>query len=294
VRVSASRLCVERGLRYHLLFWGSERTQAPAVVLLHGFAGSARDWESVVPALERAGMRAVAVDLPGHGDSETPEDLSRYRIEETAIDLAALLDVLGIPEAHWIGYSMGGRVALYVAARAPRRVRSLLLESASPGLEREDDRAERRGADDALAGEIERRGTEWFVDYWEEQPIFASQEQLAPDARSALREGRLRNRPAGLAGSLRGLGQGAQPYLGALLPTIGCPTLLVTGALDPKYGALAAHMAAAMPCARHVVIPGAGHNVHLERPAAFEETLLDHLGSAAGMDRSGASPSRNA
>jgi 2-succinyl-6-hydroxy-2,4-cyclohexadiene-1-carboxylate synthase len=286
--VSGSRLCVERGLRYHFRLWGSQRVKAPAVVFLHGFAGSARDWEPFGEAVDRMGLRGLAVDLPGHGDSEAPEDPARYAIEETGRDLGAILDLSGVVEAHWVGYSMGGRVALHLAVARPARVRSLLVESASPGIERGDERAARRSSDEALAAEIERHGIEWFAEHWAAQPIFATQETLPPRARASLREARLRNRPAGLAGSLRGLGQGSQPYAGPGLATIRCPTLFVTGALDAKYGEIAARMTAAVPGARHLSVLGAGHNVHLEQPEAFERALLEHLAPVAGAARASA------
>ncbi len=286
--MSGSRLFVERGLRYHFVIWGSQRTKSPAAVFLHGFAGSARDWERCGETVERLGFRAVAVDLPGHGDTDVPEDPARFTVEETTRDLSALLESSGISAAHWIGYSMGGRVALHAAATSPKRVRSLLLESASPGIQPEPGREARRAADEALAAEIERRGVEWFADHWGAQALFATQAALSSPVRAALRESRLRNSAAGLAGSLRGLGQGTQPYLGPRLASITCRTLLVTGALDEKYGALASAMAAAMPDARHRVILKAGHNVHLEQPEAFERALLEHLGPLASADRSSA------
>jgi 2-succinyl-6-hydroxy-2,4-cyclohexadiene-1-carboxylate synthase len=286
--VSGSRLCVERGLRYHFRLWGSQRVQAPAVVFLHGFAGSARDWEHFGDLVDRMGLRALAVDLPGHGDSEVPEDPARFTIEQTARDLGAILDLSGLTEAHWVGYSMGGRVALHLATAHAARVRSLLIESASPGIEREEERATRRASDEALASEIERHGIEWFAEHWSAQPIFATQESLPARTRAMIHEARLRNRPAGLAGSLRGLGQGTQPWLAPKLPAIACPTLFVTGALDTSYGAIAERMAAAIANARHISVPDAGHNVHLEQPEAFERALLEHLAPVAGAARTSA------
>lgn len=286
--MSGSRLCVERGLRYHFLLWGSQRVQAPAAVFLHGFAGSARDWERCGEAVDRLGMRAMAVDLPGHGDTEAPADPERFTVEETARDLNALLELTGIAEAHWVGYSMGGRIALHAAAHYPARTRSVLAESASPGIESEAERAARRADGEALAREIEQRGVEWFAEHWGSQPLFASQASLSARTREAVREARMRNRTSGLAGSLRGAGQGVQPYLGPLLPSIRCPVLFLTGSLDAKYNALADAMASAVPGARRVTVPAAGHNVHLERPDAFERALLEHLVPFAGVTRSSA------
>jgi 2-succinyl-6-hydroxy-2,4-cyclohexadiene-1-carboxylate synthase len=286
--VSGSRLCAERGVRYHFRLWGSQRVQAPAVVFLHGFAGSAHDWERFGDLVDRMGLRAIAVDLPGHGDSEAPEDPERFTIEETTRDLGAILDLSGVTEAHWVGYSMGGRVALHLATAFPARVRSLLIESASPGIERDEERAARRASDEALAAEIERHEIEWFEEHWSSRPIFSTQESLPAMTRAALREARLRNRPAALARSLRGLGQGTQPWLFDKLPAITCPTLFLTGALDTKYGDIAERMAAAVPGARHIAVPGCGHNVHLEQPEAFERALLEHLAPVAGAARASA------
>lgn len=275
--MSGSRLCVERDLRYHFRLWGSQRVQAPAAVFLHGFAGSSRDWERFGEAVDRLGLRALAIDLPGHGDTECPADPARFTVEETARDLNALLELTGIAEAHWVGYSMGGRIALYTAARYPDRARSILAESASPGIEAEPDRAARRASDEALAREIVARGIEWFTDHWGAQPIFATQSTLSERALAWVRDARLRNNPAGLAGSLRGAGQGTQPYLGPQIASLRCPALFLTGSLDAKYGALADAMAAAVPGARRITVPAAGHNVHLERPDAFERALVEHL-----------------
>jgi len=246
-------------------------------VLLHGFAGSTRDWERTCEVLGRAGLRAIAIDLPGHGATAAPPDATRYTMAETAHDLCELLEGLRVRSAHWIGYSMGSRLALFVAATRPDRVESLVLESASPGIEDAAARDARRASDEALAAEIVRRGIEWFAEHWGSRPIFDSQRSLSVAARAALRDRRLRNDPRGLAGSLRGIGQGAQPWLGDRLADVRCPTLLVTGALDPKYTGLAEFMAARVAHAERVVVPEAGHNVHLEQPEAYERTLLAHL-----------------
>lgn len=266
-----------RGLPYHVCARGDSGVGAPDVVLLHGFTGSTRDWERTSDALGGAGLRAISIDLPGHGATGAPDDRARYSMAETAHDLCELLDGLRVRSAHWIGYSMGGRLALYLAAMRPDRVESLVLESASAGFEGGAARATRRASDEALADEIEGRGIEWFVDHWAAQPIFDSQRSLPPEARFALRERRLRNDPAALAGSLRGLGQGAQPWMGGRLAAVRCPTLLITGTLDPKYTLLAGSMATLLPHATHLAVPEAGHNVHLEQPEAYERALLEHL-----------------
>ncbi|HEX9372790.1 MAG TPA: alpha/beta fold hydrolase, partial [Roseiflexaceae bacterium] len=102
------------------------------LLLLHGFSGGAATWDAHIPRLAPH-ARTIAVDLIGHGRSDAPEDAGRYRIERCVADLLAVLDALGVERADVLGYSMGGRVALHLAAAAPARLDRLVLESSSPG-----------------------------------------------------------------------------------------------------------------------------------------------------------------
>jgi 2-succinyl-6-hydroxy-2,4-cyclohexadiene-1-carboxylate synthase len=172
---------------------------------------------------------------------------------------------------------MGGRVALQLAAAAPGRVSSLILESASPGIADPAERAARVAGDAALAAQIEAGGLAWFADHWAGIPLFASQASLPAEARAALRERRMRGSARGLAGSLRGMGAGSQPSLWEALPGLTMPGLLISGALDAKYVAIGAQAARLMPNAAPVIIPDAGHTVHLERPEAFEKVVVGFL-----------------
>jgi len=266
-----------RGLRYGVRLGGDPG--AVAVLLLHGFAGSSDDWSAMAATLAAAGYRTIAVDLPGHGATAAPagQPLTRFAVEETVRDLVALLDGLSVSRAHWVGYSMGGRIALAAAVAHPDRVDTLTLESSSAGIADAAERAERARSDEALAAAIESRGLEWFAESWGAQPIFESQRSLPEETRADLARRRSRCDPAGLAASLRAAGQGAQPYLGGRLDGFPRSVLLVSGAIDSKYVSLAAEMAPRFPEALHVVIPGAGHNVHLEQPEWFGRSLLTHL-----------------
>ena len=276
------------GLRYGVRMAGAVDTARGAVVMLHGFSGSSEDWTETATALSEAGFAAVGIDLPGHSRTDVPADPRRFTMAETARDLGVVVATLGIEHAHWMGYSMGGRVALHLGVTEPARVASLILESASPGVADESARTERRTRDEALAAEIASRGVPWFVDYWERLSVFDSQRCLSEEARSTQRARRLRNSTAGLAGSLRGLGQGAQEFLGPRLGSVLCPTLFMSGALDPEYTARAKRMAAAMPDAEVTLVADAGHNIHLEQPEAFRRAVLDRL------DRIVAAPDRKA
>ena len=275
--VDRHRVLVDR-VSYAVRVHGSAGSP-DTVVFLHGFAGSAEDWREAAEALAGSGYRALAVDLPGHGSTDAPSDPSCYRPEATVRGIAMVLQALGVRAAHWVGYSMGARVALRAALDAPSRVLSLTLEGASTGISDPVAREERRRRDDTLANDIEERGIAWFVPHWERQPIFASQAFVAESRRDAQRARRLLQRPEGLARSLRGLGQGASHDLTDRLGAIRQPALLLAGALDAAYVANARRISGLLPSASVRIVPGAGHNVHLERPEEFTRALLDHLAS---------------
>ncbi len=254
----------------------TEAGAGPPLLLLHGFTGSAVEWHAQFPAF--AAVRWVILpDLIGHGASEAPHDPARYTMEYCVADLLAMLDQLGIERADVLGYSLGGRVALQLAAAAPERIQRLVLESASPGISDPTERAARVTSDNALADRIEAEGLQWFADHWAAIPLFASQASLPAEVRAAQRERRLAQRPHGLANSLRGMGAGRQTALWDALPQLAVPTLILSGALDQKYVTIGKQMAVALPHAKHAIIPAAGHTVHLEQPQAFNEIVVRYL-----------------
>lgn len=253
----------------------------PPLVLLHGFTGAATSWTAHLGALS-ARHSTVAIDMLGHGASDAPSDPDRYRIEHSAADIVTVLDRLEMPRAAVLGYSMGGRAALFLAAAAPARVSALILESASPGIADESERTKRAAEDRALADAIQRDGVPVFVDRWERLPLFATQTRLAAETRAAVRAQRLGHSAQGLANSLRGLGQGAQPPLFDRLPAVAMPALLIAGELDARYATLGREMSRRMPNARLVIVPAAGHAVHLEQPDAFRRAVLEFLRAVEG------------
>lgn len=263
------------GVKLHVAHDGGKGAQP--LVLLHGFTGLAETWEPVLPALAE-GARVVTLDLVGHGGSEAPEDARHYTMDAVVRQLLALADALGIQQADWLGYSLGGRVALALAVAAPRRVRRLVLVGSSPGILDPAERAERAARDAALAERIERGGVEAFVQVWLEQPLFASLRRLGPAWLARQRELRLRHSARGLANAMRGLGPGSMEPLHGRLGEVEAPALLVAGGEDLKFRAIMDAMRDAMPRARRVDIPGAGHACHLERPEPFALEVLRFLG----------------
>ena len=244
-------------------------SNVPALVLLHGFTGSANSWGSLLDAFANMGSQVIALDMLGHGQSSAPVDPERYSMEHCQADIIAALQQFGVApqQAILLGYSMGGRVALYTALSG--YFHALILESASPGLLDPVERAQRQQSDNALADRIEREGIFAFIDYWQDIPLFASQQHMPPERRVAQRAQRLANTTIGLANSLRGLGTGVQPDLHDRLQELILPVLLIAGALDSKFCGIAHQMARQLPNSQVAIVPDAGHAVHLEQPEHF-------------------------
>jgi len=253
------------------------------VTLLHGFTQSGRSWQELIKTMP-GGWRWVVPDLRGHGETRTRPG-APCTMDACLGDLEMLWDHLGVEQTHLVGYSMGGRLALHVAARKPERLLSLLTIGAHAGLE-EDAREGRRLGDEALAQRIEQDGLEAFIKYWSGLPLFAGLERRGPSFVAQLRAERMNNTVAGLACSLRGMGAGVMEPLWGDLARVTVPSTFVAGQLDHGYVASARRLAAAVPHGRVEVVLRAGHSVHQERPEAFAHVLAAHLAAAGTPDSS--------
>ena len=99
------------------------------VLLLHGFPDSSQLWRHQVPALVDAGMRVIAPDLRGFGESDKPEAVEDYAIARSVADMEAVLDGLGVERAHVLGHDWGAGLAWALAAYVPERVERLVVMS---------------------------------------------------------------------------------------------------------------------------------------------------------------------
>ncbi len=234
-------------------------------MLVHGFTQTNRCWGGL-PGSLAAEFEVTAVDAPGHGDSSS--------ISAALPETADLLVASG-GRATYVGYSMGGRMALHVALAHPDAVERLVLVSATPGIDDDAERAARRERDEHLADHIEAIGVDAFLDEWLSQPMFA---ELGPTDRDL--DERRRNTAAGLADSLRRAGTGTQEPLWDRLSELSMPVLLVTGSLDDRFSAIAGRVVERIgDNARWVILSG-GHTVHRTSPA-FEGTLRGWLAGTA-------------
>jgi 2-succinyl-6-hydroxy-2,4-cyclohexadiene-1-carboxylate synthase len=235
----------------------------PAVVLLHGFTHTGASWDPVVTALGES-YRAIAPDIRGHGSAS---ELAPVTLEAVLDDVRAQAPSDGFTLA---GYSMGGRIALHGALAMPGQVRRLVLIGASPGIADPADRAERRRADERLAREIEASEIDAFARRWAGNPVLAG---LSDATLARVHADRLRSTPAGLARALRGLGTGALPSLWERLGELAMPVTLIVGERDEKFRGRAEAMAQRIADPALIVVPDAGHAVHLEAPARVAEII---------------------
>jgi len=228
----------------------------PAIVLLHGFSATGASWDGVVDALGER-YRALTPDLPGHGDARDARPIS---FAACVADTAALLP----GPSTLVGYSMGARLALCTALAQPGQIERLVLISGTAGIADAAEREARRADDEALAATIETQTIEVFARRWGAQPLFKGQ---PPAVAEAAHEDRLRNDPEGLAAALRGIGTGVMEPLWSRLGELRMPLTVIAGERDGRFAKLGERLVAGAPDARLLVVPGAGHAVHLEAPA---------------------------
>jgi pimeloyl-ACP methyl ester carboxylesterase len=252
--------------------------EGPAVLFLHGFAGSARNWGPQVRAL-RETHKTIAYDARGHARSEAPASPAAYDAAALVTDAVRVLADHGASRAVWVGLSMGSAVALEAALRAPETVRALVLGSLPAG----------RGG-----GGISAHAAE-FADAIDRDGVEAAGERFAFGPGSGLserdaalvRQGFLEHSPHGLANTLRGFLAPWPPVRerAGELAGVRVPTLLLAGERDAPSLAASRDLAAILPAARFEVVPDAGHVANLQQAAAWNERLLAFLATLVSPSR---------
>lgn len=237
------------------------------LVLLHGFLGAPAAWDPVRAHLE-PGRVVCAPALSGHLDAPA---VSGW--EDEVCRLLSVIEHAGLSAVHLVGYSLGGRLALAMAAKQPALFSRLTLLSARLPLTTDAERQARREADQAWITRLEAVGVGPFLDAWEAQPIFASQASLPAETRASWRALRRALVPFAAPVGLGPLSLGAQPALAVPLADFAAPVQILAGALDPRFCALAPPLAAAFPRSAWRILPGVGHNLPLEAPRAVAEAL---------------------
>ncbi|MGK8931905.1 2-succinyl-6-hydroxy-2,4-cyclohexadiene-1-carboxylate synthase [Pluralibacter gergoviae] len=237
----------------------------PWLVFLHGFSGDCREWQAVGERL--TDWPRLYIDLPGHGASAAIPGVDFAAVSARLQDLLVSYNILN----YWlIGYSLGGRVAMYFACQQARAgLRGLIVEGSHPGLISDAERRQRREGDLHWARRFAREPLgEVFAD-WYRQPVFAS---LTESQRAALAAQKVHNSGVALSEMLMATSLSAQPDLRPALAGRDYPFYYLCGERDEKFRALARALDA--PC---TLIPLAGHNAHRENPDAVALRLAEIL-----------------
>jgi len=244
-----------RGLR----IWYEDQGRGPAVLLTHGYSATSRMWAPQVRGLAER-FRLITWDLRGHGRSDSPDDPSAYSENRSVDDMSAILDACDVERAAIGGLSLGGYLSLAFHLEHPMRVRALLLFDTGPGYRSEEGRRRWNALAEGYARAFEERGLE---------ALGSGAEVRGSDHRSA----------RGLALAARGILAQRDARVIDSLPGIRAPTLVLWGARDEAFVKPSEYMAAKIPVARRVILPGAGHAANLDRPQAFNAAVAEFLDS---------------
>lgn len=235
------------------------------LVVLHGFTQTHHHSRPLALSLaDRAAFSAIVLpDLPGHGLSAA--DRSDFTSVTASLPMRC-------GAATYVGYSMGGRVALAAAIERPDLIGRLVLIGATAGIEDDDERLDRLATDEERAARLERIGVASFLDEWLAAPMF---EGLPVDPVGLAH--RRNNTAAGLAHSLRTCGTGSQPSLWSRLDEVTVPVLVVAGSRDDKFRQIGRQLTDGLDDATLAVVDDAGHAAHIEQPVTTARLIADWL-----------------
>ena len=245
------------------------------VLLSCGMCTTHKNFYPQIEAFTAAGAKLVLWDYRGHGLSEVPTDPDAYTLDHVLDDLDRVLD-WAAPEGPVVvgGLSFGGLAALHYALRRPERVRALLLLDSGPGFKNPQALEGWKAQTERTASFLENKGPRAFV----ESRASVTTVGLSPELPAAVVAGDAiaAQDPEGLALFARRIAGPAAPVIDQLAE-IEAPALVLVGEKDKPYLRAAEVMAARLPNAEHVTIPGAGHIVNIEETEAFNAAVIGFL-----------------
>ncbi|MFP3974695.1 MAG: alpha/beta fold hydrolase [Chloroflexota bacterium] len=245
--------------------------QGPNLVLIHGAGDNLNMWYRQVPVFSER-YRVITYDVRGSGETESPE--GEYSMPLLARDAYELMKALGVKDAYFLGYSMGGHIALELALNHPELVKALILASSSPPLTPPTPEVlKRRQAMSELLdkGDMEALAEKMTTDAF--SPGFQSGNPVEFERYMKVK---LQNNPGGIAKIMRRVPE-SPPDLSKLK----CPVLILIGENDRVMGLEQGKKAQeAIPDSKLIVLP-AGHAVPIELPDRFNRTVMDFLSESA-------------
>ncbi len=245
------------------------------VIFVHEFAGDYRSWEPQVRQFARR-YRCITYNARGYPPSDVPEDPARYSQARATADIKAVLDHLGVAQAHIVGLSMGGFATLHFGLTYPETARALVVAGCGYGAEHER-REQFRAEAEACAESLERDGMETFAAGYALGPTRVQFQNKDPRGWREFADMLAEHSAKGSALTQLGV-QRERPSLYDLedaLKALTVPTLIVTGDEDEPCLIPGVYLKRTIPGAGLVVAPKTGHTINLEEPEAFNHLLAE-------------------
>lgn len=237
---------------------------SPYLVFLHGLLGSAEDWATIRQLIPN--IPTLALDLPSHGWRNA---IQVNNFQQCCADIyQQIQQQIGNADYYLVGYSLGGRLALYYALQASldkSHLKGIILEGANLGLNTENERQQRWQQDQYWVARFQHQEIENVLNDWYQQPVFA---HLTSEQRLTLIEKRKHNNGKSIANILASTSLAKQPNFAPLMSSQHLPIAYIVGEQDKKFRQLAKQSQLS-----YQIIPQAGHNSHLENPTAFAQVL---------------------
>ena len=241
----------------------------PVIVFLHGFMGAGNDWSAIARALPN--HCCLMVDLPGHHGAPIDPETD---LETVTLGLQKAIKDHGVISAHFIGYSLGGRVAMTLLRLLPECVQSIFLISASPGIRDPAVRDQRLAVDTGLADRLRTEAFPDFLDWWYDLPLFCGLKHR-PEALQAMRVHRENNDPKALATAIRNFSPGRMEPCHQALADARVPIHYEVGALDEKYISIANSVKGSTVDVQ--IIPDCSHTIPTEAPDQLTQRIHSWL-----------------
>ena len=251
--------------------------QNTPILFLHGFLGSGNDWSQIANSL-KDDYFCILPDLPGHGKKslEIPKSINGFNF--VAEQIVALIDLLEIEKTSLVGYSMGGRVALFTVLKFPSQFSGLILEGVNPGLKTVEELKNRKIWENEIVLRLDQLSFADFLDDWYKMQIFSTLHSN-PIQLQKLITTRLNNDSKQLEIVFKKLSLSKQPYLWNKLKKLKIPTLLISGSLDEKYVKINSRVVQRIPSCTLKIVKNVGHNSHFEKPSEFVDLITCFLKS---------------
>uniref|UniRef100_A0A0D3F6X4 Mandelate racemase/muconate lactonizing enzyme C-terminal domain-containing protein n=1 Tax=Oryza barthii TaxID=65489 RepID=A0A0D3F6X4_9ORYZ len=269
---------------------GGDCTHEKVILFLHGFLGTSEDWVPMMKALSPS-ARVIAVDLPGHGESEILQhDVENsnqisFSVQSVADLLLKLIRNITDGAVVVVGYSMGARIALHMALNQNHKISGAVIISGSPGLRDEASKRRRSAIDRSRAHFLSSCGLENFLETWYSAKMWASLREH-PKFDSLVRTRMKHNNIKALSKVLADSSIGTQKSLWEDLKHLKSPLLIVAGEKDPKFKEISQQMCREIRkhkdresdgLCEMIIIPDSGHAVHVENPLPLVRAIRKFL-----------------